>query len=394
MTGSASDTAPKTDAIIVGAGIAGLAAALALAGKGYRVTLCERAEAFEEIGAGLQLSPNATRLLKRLGVLDTLVGRAVVVKSIRLLAAKSGRTLLNLSTAAKPQADAAPFLAVSRADLQGEMVAQVLDSPLIAIRAGLTFQTAIDAGKRVKAVFTQGEVPIQMEADVLIGADGVWSAVRTLVPGHAQTRHSGYTAWRATVPVKKGLPAALRNLCDQQSVGAFLSSGVHLVAYPLRRGTMLNLVLITLDMTVLADALGAFEPELARCLGAVENWRSWPLHSCSKDGAWTSGRIALIGDAAHAMTPFAAQGACMAIEDGVSLADCVSKGGDVAAALVTYEQLRKPRVAKVAARGMLNRFAYHASGPTALARNIFFALRGQGLMRQLDWLYRHDAGSV
>ena len=260
MTGSA----PKKDVIIVGAGIAGLAAALALAGKGFKVTLCERAEAFEEIGAGLQLSPNATRLLKRLNVLDTLVGRAVVVKSIRLNAAKTGKTLLNLSTAARPQADAAPFLAVSRADLQGEMVAQVLDSPLISIRAGLTFQTAQDTGKRVRAVFTQGEVPIHMDADLLIGADGVWSSVRSLVPGHSQTRHSGYTAWRATVPVTDRLPASLRKLCDEQSVGAFLSSGVHLVAYPLRRGAVLNLVLITPDMTTMSDTLGAFEATLAK----------------------------------------------------------------------------------------------------------------------------------
>ncbi len=406
MTGGSNNSKPQKHVVIAGAGVAGLTAALALAGKGFTVTLCERADSFSEVGAGLQLSPNVTRLLKRLGVLEPLLTRATVTKAIALLSAKSGETLLSLSATSAPQTDGAPFLAVHRADLQSVLAAKALETPGIAIKSGLTFQSADDTGGKIGVTFLHGDAPLRIEADVLIGADGVWSMVRGTVPGHSATRHSGYTAWRATIPVSDALPAAFRDLCRNQTVGAFLSPGAHLVAYPLRQGSLLNLVLVTpgtdsthgwdnsVDLAVLAQTLEQFEPSLRNCLASITNWRSWPLHGCPPEGAWTSGRIALTGDAAHAMTPFAAQGACMAIEDAIVLANCLAKNDDVPSALAAYETLRKPRVTKVIARGKFNRFAYHVSGPAAFARNAVFALRGQKLMAELDWLYRFDAGSV
>ncbi len=405
MTGTADNLKTKNHVVIVGAGIAGLTAALALAGKGFKITLCERTESLSEVGAGLQLSPNATRLLKRIGVLDTLLANATIVKSIALLSAKSSKTLLSLSTTAAPQSDSAPFLAVHRADLQGALLAKAQEAPDIEIRNAIVFQSARDAGGEVGITFLQGDASVHIAADILIGADGVWSIVRNAVAGHSNTSHSGYTAWRATIPVTRALPAAFKNLCRERTVGAFLSGGAHLVAYPLRQGALLNLVLVTrgsdsphgwdnsVNLAVLGKTLEQFESSLRNCLASITNWRSWPLHSCTPEGAWTSGRIALIGDAAHAMTPFAAQGACMAIEDGFFLADCLAEINDVPAALAAYQALRKPRVAKVVARGKFNRFAYHVSGPAALARNAVFALRGQRLMNELDWLYRFDASS-
>lgn len=406
MTGNSNNSKARKHAVIAGAGVAGLTAALALAGKGFKVTLCERTGVFSEVGAGLQLSPNVTRLLKRLGVLDPLLTRATVTKAIALLSAKSGETLLSLSTTAAPQSDGAPFLAVHRADLQAVLVAKALETPDISIRPGLTFQSVSELEGKIEVTFLHGEEPHRVEADVLIGADGVWSTVRSAVPGHSDTRYSGYTAWRATVAVSDTLPAAFRNLCANQTVGAFLSPGAHLVAYPLRADSMLNLVLVTqgtdsthgwdnsVDLAVLAQTLEQFEPSLRDYLASITNWRSWPLHGCPPEGAWTSGRIALAGDAAHAMTPFAAQGACMAIEDAIMLANCLAKDDDFSAALAAYEMQRKPRVTKVIARGKFNRFAYHVSGTAAFARNAVFALRGQRLMAELDWLYGYDAGSV
>ncbi len=406
MTGNSNNTKARKHAVIAGAGVAGLTAALALANKGFKVTLCERTGVFSEVGAGLQLSPNVTRLLNRLGVLEALFTRATVTKAIALLSAKTGETLLSLSTTAISQTDTAPFLAVHRADLQAVLVAKALETTDISIRTGLTFQSVSDLNGKVEVSFLHGEEPHRVEADVLIGADGVWSTVRSAVPGHSDTRHSGYTAWRATVPVTDALPDAFRNLCANWTVGAFLSPGAHLVAYPLRNGSLLNLVLVTpgtdsthgwdnsVDLAVLAQTLEQFEPLLRDCLASVTNWRSWPLHGCPPEGAWTSGRVALAGDAAHAMTPFAAQGACMAIEDAIALANCLAKVDDVPTALAAYETVRKPRVTKVIARGKFNRFAYHVSGPAAFARNAVFALRGQKLMSELDWLYRFDAGSV
>jgi salicylate hydroxylase len=406
MTGQSSHPESEKHAVIAGAGIAGLTTALTLADKGFKVTLCERAGVFSEVGAGLQLSPNVTRLLKRLGVLDPLLSRATVTKAVALLSAKSGELLLNLSTTELPQSDGAPFLAVHRADLQAVLVAKVLENSDIVIKTGLAFQSASDLNGKIAATFLKGDEPQVIQADVLIGADGVWSRVRSAIPGHSDTRHSGYTAWRATVLVSDALPAAFRNLCIKQTVGAFLSPGAHLVVYPLRQGSTLNLVLVTpgtdsthgwdnsVDLAVLAQTLEQFEPSMRDCLASITNWRSWPLHGCPPEGAWTFGRIALAGDAAHAMTPFAAQGACMAIEDAIVLADCLARDGNVPAALAAYETMRKPRVTKVIARGKFNRFAYHVSGPAAFARNAVFALRGQKLMAELDWLYRFDAGSV
>lgn len=406
MTDGAGIHRLRRTAAIVGGGVAGLASALALAGVGFDVDVFERAEHFSEVGAGLQLSPNATRILKRLGVLERLMDVALQTHTISLLSARSGQLLLDLSTSDPAQADGVPFLAVHRADLQSALLDTVRSVPGIAIRTGQDFQSAQEKSGKIEAVFLEGDAVRTTDADLLVGADGVWSTVRRYVSGHSTTRHSGYTAWRATVPVDSNLPAALAGLVRSQSVGAFLSPGAHLVVYPLRKNSILNLVLVTpgtdqaqgwdnpVDLSLFSQTLGQFEPSLRNFLASVTQWRSWPLHGCPPEGAWTSGRIALVGDAAHAMTPFAAQGACMAIEDVAVLASCLSGTAHIPSALAAFETLRKPRVSKVIARGRFNRFAYHVSGPAALARNAVFALCGQSLMRELDWLYGFDAAKV
>jgi salicylate hydroxylase len=390
--------------VIVGAGIAGLSMALALAHKGITSTVCEREPVLSETGAGLQLSPNATRLLDRLGVLDRLLPTATRVSTINLADAGTGKTLLSLVTSPTGQTDQAPFLAVHRADLQSALYAAVSAHHLATVRTGMIFKSALQTTEGVAVNFEAAGSPEMLQGAGLIGADGVWSTVRGTVPGYSANVYSGFTAWRTTIAADGWLPQALQRLCDQQAVCAFLSAGAHLVAYPLRNGDLLNIVLITrgTDSThgwdndagrnPLNNAVVGFAPDMAGFLSGIENWRSWPLHHCMPNGAWRSGRVALIGDAAHAMTPFAAQGACMAIEDAVVLANAVAGQPDnLPSAFERYQASRKPRVSKVASRANFNRFAYHVAGPAALARNAVFRLRGQALMRQLEWLYGYDA---
>ncbi len=390
--------------VIVGAGIAGLSLALALAHKGIASTVCERVRDLSETGAGLQLSPNATRLLDRLGVLDHLLPTATRVSAIDLADARTGKTLLSLATSATGQTDQAPFLAVHRADLQSALSAAVSAHHLATLRSGMIFKSALQTTESVAVNFEAAGSSEMLNGVGLIGADGVWSAVRATVPGSSPSAYSGFTAWRATIAANTGLPQALQRLCDLQAVCAFLSPGAHLVAYPLRNGGLLNLVLITrgtdsvhgwdndAERDPASNAAAGFAPEMADFLEGITSWRSWPLHHCMPNGAWTSGRVALIGDAAHAMTPFAAQGACMAIEDAVELADAVAgQPDDLPSAFERYQTSRKPRVSKVASRANFNRVAYHVFGPVALARNAVFRLRGQALMRQLEWLYDYDA---
>lgn len=390
-------------AIIAGAGIGGLTAAIALAQRGVWVSLFEQAPQISEVGAGLQLSPNATRVLARLGVLSSVAETATEVGSIELHDARTSQGLLSLGTSDVAKRTGFPFLAAHRADLQSSLLDVAKTMGGITINTGWQISDVQQTGNAVAAQFRNNGDLMEVEADFLVGSDGVWSPSRTFVSGSTSPKHSGYDAWRATCDIKD-LPPLLAKLCSQSRIGAFLSPNAHLVTYPIRRGSLMNLVMVTRgpDMgkgwdhpgkpDLFTNALQSFDLEMRSFLTSIANWRMWPLHECDPAAAWTDRRIALVGDAAHAMTPFAAQGACMAIEDAAVLAACVDGGADdLPTALKRYEALRKPRVCKVVSRGKLNRFAYHVSGPVALARNTVFALGGQSLMRKLDWLYGFDA---
>ncbi|MGB8819429.1 MAG: FAD-dependent monooxygenase [Rhizobiaceae bacterium] len=393
----------KPRILITGAGIAGLTSALAFARRGFTVDVFEQAGELSEVGAGLQLSPNATRVLDALGVFPRLLATATVTKSIDLIDARSAAVLLGLDTSQMAAQTGYPFLAIHRADLQSALLSTVMETRGVRLFTGLRCAQARQSAHGVEIDLEGGEQIQTVSGDLLVGADGIWSRTRSFVRASSEPVFSGYTAFRTTVDAST-LPPALSRLLSGQRVGAFLTKDAHLVAYPLRQSRRLNLVMIArgqedqkgwdhpFDAAILAKALEKLDPSIQSFLTGISDWRSWPLHACNPRGAWTDGRIALVGDAAHAMTPFAAQGACMAIEDAAVLAKCVAVQPDaIAKALAAYEAKRKPRVAKVVARGRFNRFAYHVSGPLALARNMVFSLRGQALMRQLDWLYDFDA---
>ncbi|MGB3646274.1 MAG: FAD-dependent monooxygenase [Mesorhizobium sp.] len=388
--------------LIAGAGIAGLTAALAFARRGFEIRLFEQAAQIEAIGAGIQLSPNATHILDRLGVLDRLLPYAVQPQAVVLKDA--GR----LSTLAKvPLGESgkrrwrAPYLVAHRGDVQEALLATVRHTPQIEPFTDARIEAVAADAQGVTATLSIHGEKVRESGSLLVGADGVWSTARTLVGGGA-SRFTGELAWRATLTAESPAGAAFARIADPFCVTAFLHAGFHLVAYPMRGGAAFNLVAFTrggrmaqgwsgeADIRTLRQAMRRTAPALAGLADEAGPWSAWPVHTVDRHQAWTSPEgIVLIGDAAHAMTPFAAQGAAMAIEDAATLAAQVDRAGaNPAGALASWEVERKARVAKVARRGSLNHLAWHAAGPVALARNLMLALRpGDKLAADLDWLY-------
>jgi salicylate hydroxylase len=387
---------------IAGAGIAGLTAALAFAQQGFPVTIFEKAPKLEEAGAGLQLSPNATRLLQRLGAIESLGAAAIRPRALTLRKAEGLRPIARLPLGEEAERRwRAPYLVAHRADLQKALLEKVADHGGIELVTGL----GIDG-------FTFEENAVRPAAAgrttsayrLLVGADGVWSSLRGRLSRHGRELFSGYVAWRALVDDAQLKSSGLSAAFDRAEVTALLDPFFHLVAYPVRGGRAVNLVVVTRGRELaqrwanavaadgLADAMEWAHPALAQ-LARTAAWRAWPIYT-APDGPWTHpGGIALIGDAAHAMTPFAAQGAAMAIEDAVTLATLVGKPlAEIGEALSDYEKLRQARVRRVIGRGAFNRFVWHARGPVALGRDIVLRLRpGKSLMRDFDWLYGYDA---
>ena len=388
--------------IIAGAGIAGLTAALAFAERGYSVKLFEQASCLEAAGAGIQLSPNATRILGKLGVLERLLPAALRPEAVVLKDAATLRELARVPLGQAAEARwQAPYLVAHRADLQAALLAQVVERPEIELVTGARV-TGVAINPQDVAVTAEADGrAIDVRGRLLVGADGVWSSVRAQLAGFGKSRFSGELAWRATVAVESAAGEAFAALAAADCVTTFLHPGFHMVAYPVSKGSAFNLAAFTkgeriaegwsghADPVVLDGATRGTAPGLAKLVALAGPWTAFPIHTVVQQ-RWTSRQgIALIGDAAHAMTPFAAQGAAMAIEDAVTLADTIADfPGDPAGSFQIWENLRRPRVAKAARRGAVNRLAWHAAGPVAIARNLFLSMRSSDkLAADLDWLY-------
>lgn len=387
---------------IVGAGIAGLSAAIALARRGFAAQVIERAARFEAIGAGIQLSPNATRILGRLGVLERLGPVAVRPEAIELRRADSLRLLATVPLgAAAEQRWGAPYVTAHRADLHAALIETAKEHPEIALTTGAVVRDVAFGDQGAMLSVEQGASVDTIEADLVIGGDGVWSTLRASCGGRP-SRFTGHLAWRAMVGADV---EAVRGVVAPDRVTAFLHPGFHLVSYPVRAGDAINLVAIAPgdpkpqgwsehgDRQALEAAMQGASPSLRAMTDAAGSWGLWPIHDVPHAGPWSNGAgLVLVGDAAHAMSPHAAQGAAMAIEDAETFAAVLAKTPDEpGTAIAAYEAARRPRVARVARRGAFNRFTWHAGGPIAFVRDRVLALRSpERLAADFDWLYGWD----
>lgn len=361
-------------AVIVGAGIAGLTAAVALARRGADVTVLERAPELAEVGAGLQLSPNAVRVLDALGLgaaLDavSLPGGAVCLQD------QSGRQVVRLDMQRhRPKAR-------SRLIHRARLVDLLSDA---ARRAGVTIR--LD-----HAVETLPDAPL------IIGADGLHSRIRQHLNGREVPFFTGQTAWRALIPDDGKSPVAAQ---------VFMGPGRHLVSYPLRFG-LRNLVAVLErrdwqdegwshgdDPENLRRAFAGFGGPVPGWLSQVTQPKIWGLFRHEVARVWQDGRHVLIGDAAHSTLPFMAQGACMAIEDAWLLAAALAQDADQSAALTRFEALRKPRTTRIVAAANANARNYHLTGVKRLGAHTLLRTAGRiapgRLLSRFDWIYDYD----
>jgi 2-polyprenyl-6-methoxyphenol hydroxylase-like FAD-dependent oxidoreductase len=389
--------------IVAGAGIGGLTASLALARQGFRVIVLEKAERLEEAGAGIQLSPNASRVLVELGLQPRLALRAVTPDAISLMSARSGGEIIRLplDDAAMFQPDA-PYWVVHRADLQAALQAHVNDSPNIELRLGCQFEDVGTHAKGLTVIQRSGAARREELAAALVGADGIWSAVRHHLFPEVQPIFSGLIAWRGTLDATQ-LPREYTS----RRVQLWMGPNAHLVAYPISGARQINVVAVVPGNWNRPGWSAPGEPNEIKggfasarwhaaprmLIGAVDGWRKWALFTVPDGAEWADGATALLGDAVHAMLPFAAQGAAMAIEDAVVLAKCLGEtqnegGPTIPAALKRYERLRRPRVARLQRAARQAGRIYHLPGPLAVARDLVIKRIGpKRMLARQHWIY-------
>lgn len=383
--------------VVVGGGIAGLCAGVAFARRGCTVNIFESSKTLEDVGAGLQLSPNVTRLLQQLALGDRLEAKMVEPPKLSLVSGRNLQPICEVPAGEfARQRWHAPYGLVHRADLQSLLAETVRDSTSCHLHLGRNI-----AGKQAE-INDRLTKEIGGEPDLVIAADGVWSGIRDGAAGAGSARFSGSIAWRGVAD-----PKDCTAIHTPGHVNAFLGPATHLVTYPLGHRASINFVAVTPgaksargwnnsgDSESLQTLFAGWNREIVSMLERI-SWQSWPLYEV-RDTCFRAGsKTVLIGDAAHAMTPHAAQGAAMAIEDACALAACFEKaGGDVEKTLAAFTALRTPRIARVRRRGDFNKFVYHARGPFRLGRNLVLRFRApQKLAADLDWLYGYNATDV
>jgi salicylate hydroxylase len=383
-------------ATVIGAGVAGLAVARALALRGAQVTLVEQADAIREVGAGLQVSPNGAAALGGLGLAGALDAVSLRAAAVRLVDGPSGRRVARLDLARLRPGRGYHFL--HRADLIG-LLHQAAAEAGVELRLQARAAAVDLTGPRPAVVLDGGA---RIEAALLIGADGLRSRVRAALNGPETPFFTGQVAWRALIPAAPG---------SDPVAEVHMGPGRHLVSYPLRGGTLRNIVAVEErarwaeeswslrdDPQDLRQAFAGFAPPVRDWLARVEEPWLWGLFRHRVAGTWVQpvgqGGVAILGDAAHPTLPFLAQGASMALEDAWVLAAALAGHDSVAAGLAAYQALRKPRTTRIVAAADTNARLYHLRG---LSRRIGHAgLRAMGrlapgtMLSRYDWLYGHD----
>ncbi len=381
--------------LIAGGGIGGLAAALGLAQKGFRSLVLERAPELGEIGAGIQLGPNAFHAFDFLGVGETARGMAVYIDSLRLMDAMDGEEIANIPLDEAFRARFGnPYAVAHRGDLHGVLLQGCRDSDLIDLRTSAEVVGYVQDGTTATAILAAGE---RVTGRALIGADGLRSRVRKQMIDDDPPRVSGHTTYRSVIPIER-MPEDLR----WNAATLWAAPKVHLVHYPLSGWKVFNLVItchngatepaagVPITHDEVREGFQHVHPNALQIIDHGDDWKYWVLCDREPVSGWVDGRVALLGDAAHPTLQYMAQGACMAMEDGVCLAHLMeARGGDLDTVLPLYNEQRRLRTARIQIQSRaLGDHLYHPAGPHAALRNAYIRSRTtEQWYDTLDWLY-------
>jgi salicylate hydroxylase len=381
--------------LIAGGGLGGLTAALALGRKGHAVRVLEQAKIFAPIGYGIQLGPNVFPMFEKIGVTDAVMREATIPRNILMLDALSGEEVTHIPTGANFRARFAhPYIIIHREDIHRVLIDACAAMPNITMEGGAGVADFAESAEGVQVALEDGR---KVEGAALIGADGLRSAVRARLVTEGEPVPIGYVAHRTIVPMHE-LPA---HIPYREEVVLWGGPGYHIVHYPLRHGTLFNIVAV-FGTSTFAERLdpAAYVAEVRRTYAdahpvmkaltdMMDLGRRWIIADRDPIRHWGRGRVTLLGDAAHPVLQSFAQGACMAIEDGVALAELVERaGGDFAAAFARYQKMRLLRTARLALESRAIWSFYHAGGIARDVRNDTCARWGdEDLFRCLAWLY-------
>jgi len=363
------------------------------------VVVLEQAERLEETGAGIQLSPNAARILIGLRLEERLRALVVAPDALRVLNARSGREIVRMLLGERAvRRYGAPYWVIHRGDLQAALANAVAQTPGITLKLGTRVEDfAVQTNGVTVSARTAAGV-LNEPGTAFIAADGLWSATRKRLGHDASPRFAQRAAWRALIPAKDVSPDF-----TEPVLRLWLGPAAHLVHYPVKGGSLVNIVLIMDDTwsapgwsepASRADLLkriskNDWAPQALSLIRTPESWLKWALYDLKPVTRWSHGPVALLGDAAHPMLPYLAQGAAMAIEDAAAVALCLARQpDDPAAALQTYEAGRWARARKVQRLAARNGVRYHLTGARAMVRNlVMHTLGGARLLHHYDWLY-------
>ncbi len=381
--------------LIAGGGIGGLAAAYVLARAGQQVTVLEQSPAFGEIGAGIQLGPNIFRMFDYLGLTDEINRVAFFPPGLGMNDVRTGETVVRVPLGETAiAAYGFPYGVIYRADLHQVFLNACKDLPNISLRTSSKVESFHQEGAGVQVLLANGET---LSGDALIGADGLWSRIREAVVGDGKPRVSGHVAYRAVLK-REEVPAHLWS----DDVVLWGGEKTHLVHYPLRRGELFNLVAVFHsnkydegwntfgDTAELNERFADAVPQVRDLLGKIETWKMWVLCDREPVQNWTDKRVTLLGDAAHPMLQYLAQGAGQAIEDAVVLGEALRHAdGDVGLAFQKYQEARYLRTGRVQLTSRFYGDIYHAAGVQRELRNRMFQSGTESAgFAGLKWMYQ------
>lgn len=388
--------------VIAGAGIGGLSAALCLEKCGFRVLVFEKAKSFDTVGAGIQLSPNAIRALDEMGVGKQIRSSSFAPNGIDIHSASSGKVIntVPLGTDVLRRYDL-PYLTIHRSDLHSVLLSACNNATDIHIKTNCAVDEISTHLRGASVIINDGTNIETVSAKAVVIADGVKSKLRETILSDAPVEHCGYEAWRAMLP-RELVP----DYIDTDFCHLSLGSNKHIVFYPVNTGRYVNMVFVTKSKLALNDAdrnkvrknadpklllkdLSRTSIEIKALIELPIDWSVYPLLKAPVLKKWSKGNVIAIGDAAHGMVPFAAQGAAMAIEDAIVLADQLKTNKNAKSAIKAYEKIRRPRIKKITKLSNTNGELYHMGFPFNIVRDLIISnTKPEKLLSRQHWIYK------